>query len=377
MPTRTWSPAHLRDATHVVPILAQAALGERESFTITGVDHPTRDGKGVRDYLHVWDLAKAHVRAVEKFDSVLETTGETSTYINIGAGDGVTVREMIAAVERVVGRPIPTDEAPSRPGDAVGAFANADKALELLAASGHRLLRDCRDTPTLGRVAADLVPVEAATAAPESRMRPEPLPWMINAVNETDAGWFAEKPTLVGSTLVLRPFAEGDVETMARILADPEVLRLTGSVHSADESEAGTGVPDEHLREWYATRNQQPDRLDLVIVDQATEAVVGEAVINEVDTGNRSASFRILIGPAGRDRGLGTEATRLIVDHAFHTTVLNRIELCVYAFNPRARRTYEKVGFSVEGIQREALRYDGGYVDAVVMSRLRSEHLGG
>jgi UDP-glucose 4-epimerase len=123
---------HLRDATHIVPILAQTARGERDSFTITGVDHPTRDGTGVRDYLHAWDLAKAHVRAVERFDSVLETTGETSTYINIGAGDGVTVREMIAAVERVVGRPIPTIEAPPRPGDAVGAFANADKALELL-----------------------------------------------------------------------------------------------------------------------------------------------------------------------------------------------------------------------------------------------------
>lgn len=123
---------HLRDATHVVPILAQTALGERDSFTITGVDHPARDGTGVRDYLHAWDLAKAHVRAVEEFDSVLETTGETSTYINIGAGDGVTVREMIAAVERVVGRSIPTTEAPPRPGDAVGAFANADKALELL-----------------------------------------------------------------------------------------------------------------------------------------------------------------------------------------------------------------------------------------------------
>lgn len=200
---------------------------------------------------------------------------------------------------------------------------------------------------------------------------------MISVVSDADAGWFAEKPTLVGGAVVLRPFADSDVDTMARLLADPEVLRLTGSVHSADEIEAETGVPDERLREWYATRNQQPDRLDLVIVDRATGAVVGEAVINEVDTDNRSASFRILIGPSGRNRGLGTEATRLIVDHAFDTTPLNRIELCVYAFNPRAKRTYENVGFSVEGVQREALRYDGGYVDAVVMSRLRSEHLGG
>ena len=133
---------HVRDATHIVPILAQTALGQRDSFTITGVDHPTRDGTGVRDYLHAWDLAKAHVRAVERFDSVLETTGETSMYINIGGGDGVTVREMIAAVERVVGRPIPTTEAPPRPGDAVGAFANADKALELLGWKAESTLDD-------------------------------------------------------------------------------------------------------------------------------------------------------------------------------------------------------------------------------------------
>ncbi|MGH3351660.1 MAG: GNAT family N-acetyltransferase [Nocardioides sp.] len=193
-------------------------------------------------------------------------------------------------------------------------------------------------------------------------------------MNETDAGWFAVKPTLTGDAVVLRPFADGDVETMARILADPDVVRLTGSVHSIDEIETSSAVPDERLREWYATRNEQPDRLDLAILDQKGGNLVGEAVINEVDTDNRSANFRILIGPAGRNRGLGTEATRLIVDHAFRTTALNRIELCVYAFNPRAKRAYEKAGFSVEGVQREALRYDDGYVDAVVMSRLRSGH---
>lgn len=204
-------------------------------------------------------------------------------------------------------------------------------------------------------------------------MRPEPPHWMIQTVNETAGGWFAEKPTLAGDAVVLRPFADGDVLTMARVLADPDVVRLTGSMHSSDEIVTAPAVPDERLREWYATRNEQLDRLDLAIVDREGGTLVGEAVINEVDTDNRSANFRILIGPAGRDRGLGTEATRLIVDHAFRTTVLNRIELCVYAFNPRARRVYEKAGFSVEGVQREALRYDDGYVDAVIMSRLRSD----
>ncbi|WP_244930138.1 UDP-glucose 4-epimerase GalE [Nocardioides sp. W7] len=123
---------HLRDATHVVPLMAQAALGLRDTFTLTGTDHPTRDGSGIRDYIHVWDLARAHVRAVEEFDAVLEKVGEPYTYINLGSGDGVTVRELLAAVERVVGRSVPVVEAPARPGDAAGAFASADKAADLL-----------------------------------------------------------------------------------------------------------------------------------------------------------------------------------------------------------------------------------------------------
>ncbi|MCL2613044.1 MAG: UDP-glucose 4-epimerase GalE [Nocardioidaceae bacterium] len=123
---------HLRDATHVVPLMAQAALGLRDRFTLTGTDLPTRDGTGIRDYIHVWDLARAHVAAVERFDEAIERTGETATYLNVGGGDGVTVRELLAAVERVVGKDVPVVEAPSRPGDAVGAFANADRARDLL-----------------------------------------------------------------------------------------------------------------------------------------------------------------------------------------------------------------------------------------------------
>ncbi len=109
-----------------------ASRGLRDGFTITGTDLPTRDGTGIRDYLHVWDLARAHVRAVERFDHVLETAGTPSVVINVGRGDGVTVRELVEAFERVTGREVPTTEAPPRPGDAVGAFANVDRAHELL-----------------------------------------------------------------------------------------------------------------------------------------------------------------------------------------------------------------------------------------------------
>lgn len=83
--------------------------------------------------------------------------------------------------------------------------------------------------------------------------------------------------------------------------------------------------------------------------------------------------FRILLGPGGRNRGLGSEATRLTIDHAFSTTELHRLELEVFAFNPRAQRVCEKAGFVVEGVRRDALRFDGAFVDAVVMSILRPE----
>ncbi|GEP40465.1 UDP-glucose 4-epimerase GalE [Nocardioides psychrotolerans] len=123
---------YAKEPSHVIGQLVMAARGLKDSFTITGVDHPTRDGTGIRDYIHVWDLARAHVRAIEKFDEVLAAVDAPSTIINIGTGSGVTVRELVASFQRVFGSEVPLSEAPPRPGDAVGAFANVDKSAELL-----------------------------------------------------------------------------------------------------------------------------------------------------------------------------------------------------------------------------------------------------
>jgi UDP-glucose 4-epimerase len=123
---------YAKEPSHVLGQLVMAARGQRDGFTITGTDHPTRDGTGMRDYLHVWDLARAHVRAVERFDQVLAAFGRPSVVINVGRGDGVTVRELVAAFERVTGSAVRITEAPPRPGDAVGAFANVDRSRELL-----------------------------------------------------------------------------------------------------------------------------------------------------------------------------------------------------------------------------------------------------
>jgi UDP-glucose 4-epimerase len=137
---------YVREPSHVLGQLVMAAQGQRDAFQITGTDYPTRDGTGLRDYVHVWDLALAHVRAVEAFDSVLERVAAPSTIINLGTGDGVTVRELVAAVEQVLGKPVPVREAPRRDGDALGAFANVDKARELLGWSARSSLRDGVDS---------------------------------------------------------------------------------------------------------------------------------------------------------------------------------------------------------------------------------------
>jgi UDP-glucose 4-epimerase len=126
------SGVHARHATHVLGQIVMAALGQQESFTLTGTDLPTRDGTGIRDYVHVWDIARAHVAAVSSFDAALAAAGAASTVINLGTGRGVTVRELLGIVEETVGHPVPTVEGPSRPGDTVGAYANVDKARELL-----------------------------------------------------------------------------------------------------------------------------------------------------------------------------------------------------------------------------------------------------
>ena len=112
-----------------------------EPFAITGTDWPTRDGSGLRDYIHVWDLALAHVAAVVRFDDVA-TASEPYRVINVGTGDGVTVRELVAAFERVTDQQLPVVEAERRPGDQAGAFAIVDRAAELLHWKAEQSIED-------------------------------------------------------------------------------------------------------------------------------------------------------------------------------------------------------------------------------------------
>jgi UDP-arabinose 4-epimerase len=112
--------------THIIPLVIEAALGRR-TFEIYGADYPTRDGTCVRDYVHVSDLATAHVQALR----YLMAGGET-TALNLGTGEGVTVREIIEMVQRVSACPVPHRVAPRRDGDPAVLVADPSRAMSSL-----------------------------------------------------------------------------------------------------------------------------------------------------------------------------------------------------------------------------------------------------
>jgi UDP-glucose-4-epimerase GalE len=129
--------------THLVPLVLQAALGQRSHIDIYGIDYPTADGTAIRDYIHVEDLAEAHVRAFEYL-----CAGRESAALNLGTGAGHSVREVIAAAEAVSGRAVPWRDAARRAGDPPVLIADPSLAAEQL---GWRA--QCSDLHTIIRTA--------------------------------------------------------------------------------------------------------------------------------------------------------------------------------------------------------------------------------
>ena len=175
---------------------------------------------------------------------------------------------------------------------------------------------------------------------------------------------FADKPTLSGTSVVLRPIVADDAESMWASLADPEAMRLTGTHASFTRPQ---------IDAWAASRSSLADRLDLAVTDATTGAWAGELAINDWDEDNQSCGFRIALDAGFRNRGFGTEATRLIVAYVLAELPIHRISLEVFDFNLRAVATYEKVGFQREGVLRDALWWDGEFHDTIIMSLLRPE----
>lgn len=114
-------------ATHLIKVACEAALGQRKAVTILGEDYDTPDGTGVRDYVHVSDLADAHLAALRYL-----MAGGSSSTMNCGYGVGYSVRDVLSTLKAVTGRPVPHDVGPRRAGDAASVIARADEIRKVL-----------------------------------------------------------------------------------------------------------------------------------------------------------------------------------------------------------------------------------------------------
>ena len=113
--------------SHLIPLILQVPNGQREAINIFGDDYDTKDGTCVRDYIHVTDLAQAHILAMKYL-----MEGKESNVFNLGNGVGFTVKEVIEAARKVTGHPIPAVVAPRRGGDPANLIASSAKAKEVL-----------------------------------------------------------------------------------------------------------------------------------------------------------------------------------------------------------------------------------------------------
>lgn len=123
--------------THLIPLILQVPLGKRDHISVFGTDYPTKDGTCIRDYIHVEDLASAHVKAVEYL-----LAGHSSEIFNLGSGEGQSVKEMIETSEKIVGKSIKTEYEGRRPGDPAVLIASNQKAKKVLGWQNEKSLED-------------------------------------------------------------------------------------------------------------------------------------------------------------------------------------------------------------------------------------------
>jgi RimJ/RimL family protein N-acetyltransferase len=176
--------------------------------------------------------------------------------------------------------------------------------------------------------------------------------------------WFPE--ALAGDLVVLRRHVPGNVTAFQRWYSDPEVARLA-------RYQDGPMRSDE-IDRFFQLRALGAESLTMAIHERSTGRLIGSCAFSQVDGENGSAMYHITIGEKDVwGRGYGTEATQVMLDHAFGTLGLHRIALSVFEFNERAIRAYRHCGFVVEGRARESIWRDGRWWDELSMSVLASE----
>jgi [ribosomal protein S5]-alanine N-acetyltransferase len=174
-----------------------------------------------------------------------------------------------------------------------------------------------------------------------------------------------KNPYLIGSQVYLRAVEMSDGPVIVPWLNDPAVSRTL--LH---RRALNLRAEEEFLERVAASEHD----LVLGIALKADDRLIGATGFHQIDFRNRHACFGITIGiPEAWGKGYGTEATRLMVNHAFETMNLNRVWLQVFEYNLRALRTYEKIGFKKEGTLRQENFREGRYWDTHVMGLLRQE----
>ncbi|HLX62930.1 MAG TPA: GNAT family protein [Planctomycetota bacterium] len=172
---------------------------------------------------------------------------------------------------------------------------------------------------------------------------------------------------VIGERIYFRPFEKADAPTLTGFINDPAVRRTL-------EWHRPMNIHTEEA--WIAEHNKSEDELILGIALKENDELIGSVGLHKISARDRKATFGLLIGVKDEwNKGYGTEATRLMLRHAFVELNLNRVALHVYESNPGGVRAYEKAGFVLEGRLRQCAFRDGRYVDVLCMSVLREEWL--
>ena len=176
--------------------------------------------------------------------------------------------------------------------------------------------------------------------------------------------WFPDR--IEGEGVILRRHVPANLPAFRRWYADPEVARL------ARYQDAPMRLDE--IDRFFQVRAMGPDALAMAIHVADTGRLIGSCAFSQLDGDNGSAMYHITIGEKDAwGHGYGTEATWLMLDHAFRTLGLHRVALTVFEFNERAIRAYRRCGFQVEGRSREAIWRDGHWWDEIAMSVLAGE----
>lgn len=187
------------------------------------------------------------------------------------------------------------------------------------------------------------------------------------AVQDPDSAQAFGRDVLVGEQVRLRPLEERDLDVLERWWSDPEWQVFQQQTVRPQPS----GPSRDLFRRWSANGTGSDVGFSIEALEDG--GLVGHVTLWGATLPSRAATLGVLIGPEHVGRGLGTDAVRLVARYGFRVMGVHRIGLAVAAFNAGGRRAYEKAGFQVEGVRRDAVFLDGRFTDEVLMSLLEQD----